>query len=74
MGTPLCPNTQQPPEWKDQRASSGETTGYGEFEQVNGAVVNRINAENKRLRKALFDAIKKPMGVVPFSAEEFLST
>jgi hypothetical protein len=38
------------------------------------ARVKQLEAENARLRIALADAIRRPMGVVPASAEGFVST
>ena len=51
--------------FSDETSSAGEAWGVVQEE------ITRLSAENTRLRTALHDAINRPMGVVPDSAEEF---
>lgn len=44
----------------------------GEFEQRPDCRIAELESENARLRAALKDAIRRPMGVVPESAAEFM--
>ena len=41
--------------------------------QADDATVDRVKAENEALLIALHDAIRRPMGVVPASADQFYS-
>jgi hypothetical protein len=54
-------------EGKSVCACISETEPYQMIEEE----VERLRAENDRLKTALHDAINRPMGVVPESAEPF---